>query len=185
MYSTLLSNYTLKTWSFKNNTEVYTEYFVMFKYISCKLNITKWHAIQFEFSFKLELHFYAENGFNACSVNYIFMRRTVLTLVQWTSVKVILVDMKNKDCFCIGYNSYVIEKAQVCGTCIFSISMYNFCKLKITLLITVIIHEAHVGLTVNTINNTDSNVIETGFHNMFSVRCEFQVKLWKYSYKLT
>lgn len=39
-------------------------------------------------------------------------------------------DLRNKDCFCIGYNTYVIEKAQVCGKCIFSIAMYNFCKLK-------------------------------------------------------
>lgn len=54
--------------------------------------------------------------------------------------------------------------------------MYNFCKLKKTSLITVIIHKAHVGLIVNTINNTDLNVIETVFHDMFSVRCEFQVK---------
>lgn len=58
----------------------------------------------------------------------------------------------------------------------FSIAMYNFCKLKKTSLITVIIHKAHVGLIVNTINNTDLNVIETVFHDMFSVRCEFQVK---------
>lgn len=50
---------------------------------------------------------------------------------------------------------------------------------------TVIIHEAHVGLIVNTTNNTDLNVIETVFHYMFSVRCEFQVKLWKHNYKLT
>lgn len=52
-------------------------------------------------------------------------------------------------------------------------------------LITVIIHEAPVGLIVNTINNTDLNVIETVFHDMFSVRCEIQVKLWKHNYKLT
>lgn len=70
------------------------------------------------------------------------------------------------------------------GHAFFSIAMYNFCKLK-KHLITVIIHETHVGLIVNTINNTDLNVIETVFHDMFSVRCEIQVKLWKHNYKLT
>lgn len=72
-------------------------------------------------------------------------------------------------------HTYVIEKAQVCGTCIFSIPRYNFCKLKKkNPQITVIIHEAHVGLIVNTFNNTDLNVIETVFYDMFSVCCGFQ-----------
>lgn len=31
--------------------------------------MTKWHAINFTFSFKFELHFCAENDFNGFSVN--------------------------------------------------------------------------------------------------------------------
>lgn len=50
---------------------------------------------------------------------------------------------------------------------------------------TMIILEARVDSIGNTINNIDLNVIETVFHDMFSVRCEFQVKLWKHNYKLT
>lgn len=72
-------------------------------------------------------------------------------------------NLNNKDCFRIGYNKYVMEKVQVCGTysssgltIYFLIVMYNLKNPKQNPLKTIIIiHVARVGFIVDYINNID------------------------------
>lgn len=93
-------------------------------------------------------------------------------------------DFSNRVWFCTGYNTYVIEKARLWDMHSFQLLCIIFVNENPPMK-TMIILEARVDSIGNTINNIDLNVIETVFHDMFSVRCEFQVKLWKHNYKLT
>lgn len=84
---------------------------------------------------------------------------------------------KIKIVFVPGTVLMLSKRHRFVGHAIFSIAMFTFCKLKKTPLITVIIHEAHVGLIVNTINNTDLNVIETVFHDIIQFVASFKRNL--------